>query len=117
MRRYLAIAAWALLAAIFIFTVGPLSLRPDTGLPPDLERFAALLVVGVAFALAHPKHPLFVTALIFLSIGILEFLQVFIHYRHGTLHDALIKYAGGAVGVLTGLLVHSFWSRKQSSSL
>lgn len=117
MRTYTAIAAWILLAAIFVFTDGPLSLRPETGLSPNLERFFALLVVGFAFALAYPKRPLFAAALILLSIGLFEFLQVFIHYRHGTLHDARIKYAGGAVGVVGGLLVNSFLSRKRSSSL
>ena len=102
MRQYLAIAAWILLAAIFIFTDGPLSLRPATGLAPDVERFIGLALVGLTFALAYPRRPLIALALLLLAVGLFEFLQQFVHDRHGTLHDAIDKYVGVVVGVAGG---------------
>jgi VanZ family protein len=106
MRHYLAIAAWILFAAIFIFTDGPLSLRPTTGLSPNVERFIGLVAVGLAFALAYPRRPLLALALLLLVVGIFEFIQQFIHNRHGTLHDAAVKYTGVIVGVAIGYIVN-----------
>lgn len=103
--------AWALLAAIFIFTDGPLSLRPETGLPPNLERLMGLFVVGIAFALAYPRRPLFVVGLLVIAVLGLEYLQHFIQDRHGTIHDAATKCCGAFAGVaaasLMGYLVRS----------
>jgi len=102
MRQYLAIASWILLAAIFLFTDGPLSLRPTTGYSPDLERFLGLAVVGLAFAIAYPRRPLLALALLLYAVGLFEFLQQFVHYRHGTMHDAAVKYLGVIVGIAIG---------------
>lgn len=104
MRRYAAIAAWILLAAIFIFTDGPLSLRPVTGLSPNVERFMALWAAGLAFALAYPRRPLLVLGFLLLAVGLFELLQQFIHGRHGTIHDATVKYLGVIVGMVAGYI-------------
>ncbi len=104
MRRYVAIAAWILLAAIFIFTDGPLSLRPVTGLSPNLERFMALWAAGLAFALAYPRRPLLVLGFLLMAVGLFELLQQLIHGRHGTIHDAAIKYLGVMAGMVAGYI-------------
>jgi len=102
MRHYLAIAAWILLAAIFIFTDGPLSLRPATGLSPNVERFIGLAIVGFTFSLAYPRRQLRALALLLLAVGLFEFLQQFVQDRHGTLHDTAVKYLGVIVGAAAG---------------
>ncbi|WP_204280890.1 hypothetical protein, partial [Serratia marcescens] len=50
----LPIAAWGLLAAVFVATVGPIQLRPITGHSVGLERFLAFAVIGGLFGLAYP---------------------------------------------------------------
>lgn len=102
MRRYLAIAAWMLLAAIFIFTDGPLSLRPVTGLSPNIERFIALAVSGFAFAMAYPRRPVLFLMFLLVTVGVFEVLQQLVHGRHGTVHDATVKYVGVIVGIAAG---------------
>jgi len=111
MRRYIAIAAWVLLAAIFIFTDGPLSLRPATGLSPNAERFVALAVVGFAFALAYPRRSALVLAFLLVTVACFEILQHLVHGRHGTVHDAAIK----CVGVVTGMAAGQIFSRLLAS--
>jgi len=107
MRRYIAIAAWVLLAAIFIFTDGPLSLRPATGLSPNAERFVALAVVGLAFAVAYPRRPALFLAFLLAAVGCFEILQHLVHGRHGTVLDAVIK----CVGVISGIAIGQIFSR------
>lgn len=111
MRRYAAMAAWILLAAIFIFTDGPLSLRPVTGLSPNVERFMALWAAGLAFALAYPRRPLLVLGFLLIAVGLFELLQHLIHSRHGTIHDAAVK----CFGVITGIAAGQIFSRLLAS--
>lgn len=111
MRSYAAIAAWVLLAAIFIFTDGPLSLRPATELSPDVERFVALAVVGFAFALAYPRRPVLFLGFLLAAVGCFEILQHLVHGRHGTVHDAVIK----CVGVISGIAMGQIFNRLLAS--
>lgn len=98
-----------LLAAIFVFTDGPLSFRPETGLSANLERFIGLFVVGAAFAVAYPRRPLIVVGLLVLVVLGFEYLQHFIRNRHATVHDAVIKCCGIIVGVTIVRLMHSLF--------
>ena len=66
MKRFLRIFAWLVLASILIVTVGPISLRPISGEPADVERFGAFFLVGTLFALAYPRHWL---SVLLLTVG------------------------------------------------
>jgi VanZ family protein len=99
--------AWMLLGVIVVFTDGPLSLRPETGLSANLERFMGLFVVGIAFAIAYPRRPLVLVGLLVIVVSGLEYLQHFIQTRHGTVHDAAIKCCGIIVGVTIARLMRS----------
>lgn len=96
--------AWILLLALFIFTVGPLGLRPTFGYP-NAERLLVLAVLGFAFSLAYPRRLLVVLILLAGAPCCFEYLQHFVNYRHGTAHDVAIKLAGAVVGVGGGLIV------------
>eukprot|EP01133_Synstelium_polycarpum_P020244 gene20244-24271_t len=54
--KLIQIAAWLLFAAILFITVDPISLRPESGLPVNVERFAAFAVLGFVFAAAYPRR-------------------------------------------------------------
>jgi hypothetical protein len=50
MRFAFRLASWVLFVAIVAMTLGPVSLRPHTPFPPDLDRIAAYGVLGIFFA-------------------------------------------------------------------
>jgi len=50
MSKAIRFAAWALLVAVAIMTVGPISVRPETPLPVNFERIAAWICLGAMFS-------------------------------------------------------------------
>ncbi len=97
--------AWLLVLAIAAFTLAPIELRPVTGAPVNLERFAAFAVIGAAFCLGYPKHRLPVLALLLGLAGFLELAQNHVLGRHGRLPDGLVKASGALLGVAFAMLV------------
>lgn len=101
----LRLLAWVLLVGLVVVTIGPISLRPVTPLPTQLERALALLVIGFVFALAYPRHIVIIAILVLGTTILLEFLQVLEPSRHGRIVDAAVKLLGGAVGLAFGALM------------
>ncbi len=106
--------AWLLLAAIIFVTVSPIGLRPHTITSVNIDRAMAYLVVGLAFALAYPRHWLAVGALLVIGAVGIELLQYLSPTRHARMHDAGVKAVGACLGVLIGMLVNRL--RRQRSS-
>src|SRR5689334_14274394 len=98
--------AWPLLAAIVLVTLSPIGLRPETGAPAGLERFAAFAALGGVFCLAYPRHRLRALLLLVAFAGALVTLQHLVPGRHGRIIDASVKGLGAATGVfVAGRLV------------
>ena len=95
--KLIQIAAWLLFAAILFITVDPISLRPESGLPVNVERFAAFAVLGFVFAAAYPW--LLILVLVVGAAFGFELAQMLAPTRHARLLDAVVKAAGGAFGV------------------
>jgi len=95
------IFAWTCLAVIALVTLGPLGLRPESGTPPAVERFAAFAIVGALFAAAYPRYILFAALIVVGAAVLFELLQLVVPSRHGRLFDAGVKVAGGLVGLCT----------------
>jgi hypothetical protein len=86
---------------------GPIGLRPQTHFSPDLERFAAYVVVGTLFRLSYPRHHLWlIGALLTATAGVLEIGQSFVPSRDPHLSDFLFKASGVAMGLVTSRVVH-----------
>lgn len=108
----LRLLAWLLLFGLVVVTVGPLSLRPVTPLPTQLERALALLLIGFVFALAYPRHIVLVAALVLGTTIVLELVQVFEPSRHGRIVDVSVKLIGGGIGLTLGTLLDRWrWRR------
>jgi hypothetical protein len=103
-QRVSTIAGWLGLAFIIFVTLSPINDRPVIA-SPQLERFAAFAVVGLAFGLAYPKRILLVVAIILISAFGLEALQLLRPDRDARLLDALVKAAGGVCGIGVSQLV------------
>lgn len=105
MQIALRVLAWLLLAGLIFVTLAPIDLRPISPLPTQIERAAALGLVGFVFALAYPHRIVLVAALVLGATVALEVLQIVQPSRHGRVVDVIVKLAGGAAGLALGWLL------------
>lgn len=98
----LRVIAWGLLAALVFVTLGPIALRPESGLPVQLERALALAIIGFAFALAYPRHIILVAVIVLGATVLLEAMQLVAPSRHGRLVDLSVKLVSGVAGIIAG---------------
>lgn len=104
-------AAWALLLAVLVMTLGPIGLRPVSGHSAGLERFAAFALIGGLFGLAYPRRWLIVLMLVIGSAAALEILQELAPGRHGRLIDFAMKAGGGLCGIVAAAFINRQISR------
>jgi VanZ family protein len=112
-QRLIAVAAWACLAFIVYATLSPLSARPEltsieTALVVFIERFGAYALLGCLFWLAYPRRILIIGLIVSGSAVLLEFLQIFVSDRDARISDALVKLAGGLVGIFLARAIRTF---------
>ena len=105
LRKAVVIVAWATLALIVFATLSPIDLRPHLG-GVGVERFGAFAVVGLLFGVAYPTRAWLVLTLVCGSALLLELMQHLTPDRHGELPDALVKFAGGVVGVALSFVIN-----------
>lgn len=99
------IIAWSLAIAIVVLSVVPPGLRPETGVPHDLEHFLIFWATGLAFGLGYDRsRGLLVILLVFFS-GVVEVMQLFVPGRHARLSDFIVDAVAMCLGVATALLV------------
>jgi VanZ family protein len=93
MRRemWVPLAAWGLLAAIAVVTLGSPRLRPVSPLGHDTEHALAFLALGAAFALAYPSRWRAVALLAVPVIGAIELLQLWAPGRHARAEDFVVN--------------------------
>lgn len=101
-RRLTRIMAWTCLGYIAFVTVGPIWVRPETGVSPQLERLVAFAVVGTLFAAAYPRHIVLASLVVIGAAILLEAFQLLEPSRHGRLFDVSVKIVGGAMGLTAG---------------
>ena len=90
--------AWLLAAAVSFATLGPARYRPHSNLGQDVEHSLAFVLVGLAFALAYPRHRQPATVIAVAMLGMLELLQLLVPGRHARLEDFVVD----ALATLTG---------------
>jgi VanZ family protein len=105
------IFAWLLAVAVTFATLGPPSYRPHADIGHDGEHALAFILVGLAFAIAYPRHRFAAAGLSVILIGLLELLQLLAPGRHARLEDfvvdALAALAGFAIIGATDWAVRS----------
>lgn len=99
------LAAWLLLAAIAFMTLAPIGFRPATGIPTQLERFAAFAVIGLAFGIAYPRKLWFVALVVLGAAVSLEAMQLLAMGRHAGVRDVIAKLAGGTGGIMASWVI------------
>ena len=101
-QRSLAALGWIGLAFIIYVTLCPLESRPQVAAAVHWEHFGAFAVIGFALAVGHPRRLGLVILVVMGSALILELMQLLTVDRHARLIDALVKEAGGVVGIVMG---------------
>jgi hypothetical protein len=96
---------WALAAAIVVFSLSPIELRPATTAPADIERLMAFAAMGGAFCIGYPRHRSSIALLVLGAIGLLEIAQQLVPGRHGEIHDGFVKASGAFLGAVAALVV------------
>src|SRR4051795_6653285 len=100
MTNAIRLAAWALLLAIAVMTVGPITMRPETVVfPVDFERLAAWTCVAALFSIAYPGRPARTAIALVIAAGLLELAQMTALGRHAQVPDFLFKSLGVLLGV------------------
>ncbi len=115
MSAWVRVLAWLLLAGLIFVTLAPISFRPVSALPVQLERALALSVIGFVFALAYPRHVILVALLVLGATVATELLQLFAPSRHGRIADVLAKLVGGGGGLVAGHLLTGLVARIKHS--
>ena len=98
------IASWTLAAAIIILSVVPPSLRPETGVPHELEHFLIFAITGFAFGIAYELQYAVLAILLALFAGSVEIAQLFVPGRHARLSDFIVDAIAMSVGALAVML-------------
>src|SRR6266571_1448631 len=81
------IAAWLLVVAIVVMTLGPPTVRPVTGFDRNLEHIAAFALLGLAFGLAYPNRRMRLALIGVAIAAVMEILQQIVPGRHAYFSD------------------------------
>src|SRR6266550_1110071 len=88
------ILAWFYAGALVYLTIGPLSVRPETPLPPYLEHLAAFGISGLLFSIGYRSRRAFVALAGIGFTAVLEGLQIWVPGRHARLFDLAMDASG-----------------------
>src|SRR3954469_21274379 len=94
------IAAWLLVVAIVVMTLGPPTVRPVTGFGRSLEHLAAFALLGLAFGLAYPNRRMLLAFIGLVIAALMETLQQLAPGRHAYLGDFVLNSAGAWIGLV-----------------
>jgi len=111
LRSCARLSAWCLAAFIVYSTLSPIGLRPESGAPPDIERFGAFFVLSLTFALGYPRSRQRVAMALMLAAVLLELAQGLSPSRHGRPADAAFKVLGAGSGAFAAWAWDAFRAR------
>jgi VanZ family protein len=107
------IAAWLLVVAIVVMTLGPPTVRPVTGFNRSLEHIAAFALLGLAFGLAYPNRRMRLALIGVAVAALMETLQQAVPGRHAYFSDFVINAAGSCAGLAAAALLD--WVRRRTA--
>ena len=104
MVKVFRISGWLLVAAIVVLSLVPPWLRPETGVPHDVEHFAIFAATGLVFGLGYSRRFFVVAVALVIFTGAIEIAQIAVPGRHARLSDFMVD----ALAVCIGLVTASF---------
>lgn len=108
------IAAWSLAVAIVVLSLVPPVLRPETGVPHNLEHFLIFVATGVAFGLAYDVRLALLTIKLVSFAAAIEIAQLSVPGRHARLSDFAVDAVSICAGAIAGSLAgRTLWTIDQ----
>lgn len=107
------IAAWLLIVAIVVMTLGPPTVRPVSGFNRSLEHVAAFALLGLAFGLGYSTRRMLLALTGVAVAALMETLQQIVPGRHAYFSDFVINAAGACAGLAAAVLLD--WFRRRTS--
>jgi VanZ family protein len=104
------ISGWLLATAIVVLSLVPPALRPETGLPHNLEHFGIFWAVGTAFALGYRPGYIRLLAWLVIFAGGVEVAQLFAPGRHARLTDFIVDALAACAGAFSVWLARSIYA-------
>jgi VanZ family protein len=98
------VLAWSLAGAILVLSVVPPFLRPNTGLPHDMEHFGIFCATGIAFGLSYHRNNLLLPPLLVIFAAGIELLQLAVPGRHARFLDFIVDALAICIGVMIALM-------------
>jgi hypothetical protein len=105
MNTVFRVFAWLLAADIVFVTLAPIGYRPNSGLNKDAEHLLALLLVGLVFGLAYPRHRPIAAGVSVVALAVLETLQLVVPGRDARLEDFAVKALASCAGIAIACLI------------
>lgn len=109
-RTVLRYLAWGLILGLFIVTDTTPAFRPHTLISANIDRFAALFIIGAVFSFAYPKHVLPILPVLLAVVVGFELIQRLLPGRHGYVKDMFVKGAGCCAGVIIAVALRRSFS-------
>ena len=94
-----------------MLSIGPVRLRPYTGIPHEIEHGIAFALFGLPFGFGFPRRWLVLSLAAVIVAGVLEALQRVMPGRHAILADAIVNGGGACVGIWMGAVLSRLWER------
>jgi VanZ family protein len=108
--------AWLLAAAVTFVTLGPARFRPHIDLGHLGEHALAFVPIGLAFALAYPRHRRPAMAIAVVLTGGLELLQLVAPGRHARFQDFVVDALAMLAGFAIVTALHLATKRSRRSN-
>jgi VanZ family protein len=105
---WLQIAAWLLAVAVAFSAVGPARYRPQLWITHYGEHALAFVLIGLAFAVAYPRHRPLVALILIVLICSLELLQLWMPGRHARWRDLVVDLLAALVGMGMIVIIDEF---------
>jgi VanZ family protein len=106
--------AWIMALVIFILSVVPSWLRPETGAPNNFEHFTAFFFTGIAFGLSYGRKPFSISAALLLFAAMIEVVQIFVPGRHARFSDFFVDGIAVVTAGMVAALIGRTFSAKAS---
>ena len=92
--------AWTLAAIIVVLSLGPVWLRPETGLPRWAEHAAIFAALGAAFAISYRNRLAMLLSIGVVSPAVLQFMKFAVPGRHARFNSVLIEVMSASIAIM-----------------
>lgn len=96
------VLGWLLATTIVVLSLVPAELRPETGVPHNLEHFSIFFLTGLAFGFGYARRPIVVTFDLIIFAATIEIAQRLVPGRHARLVDFMVDVIALLIGASAG---------------